>query len=88
MTLDEKIDEILGHLFADSRVELIDSLKSKETKNIEYRNGHELIDLNNAQIVMPAEKLYEYQVYAKKALKELIEEEVAMDSWRVMAAGE
>jgi hypothetical protein len=69
MTLDEKLDEILGHLLGKSSAEFMSHPKGK-------------------QIVMPAEKLYEYQVYAKKAIKELIEEEVAMDSWRVMAGGE
>ena len=33
------------------------------------------------QIVMPAEKLYEYQVYAKQAIKQLIEDEVQDAIW-------
>ena len=57
MTLDEKIDEILGHLLGQSIVEVINNRKRK-------------------QIVMPAEKLYEYQIKAKEAIKQLIEEEV------------
>ena len=69
MTLDEKIDEILGHLLGQSSAEFMNNPKGK-------------------QIVMSAEKLYKYQIKAKKAIKQLIEEEVAMDSWRVMASGE
>ncbi len=55
--LDEKIDEILGHLLGQSIVEVINNRKAK-------------------QILMPAEKLYEYQIKAKEAIKQLIEEEV------------
>ena len=55
--LDEKIDEILGHLLGQSIVEVINNRKGK-------------------QILMPAEKLYEYQIKAKEAIKQLIEEEV------------
>ncbi len=69
MTLDKKIDEILGHLLGQSSAEFMNNPKGK-------------------QIVMSAEKLYKYQIKAKKAIKQLIEEEVAMDSWRVMASGE
>ena len=69
MNLDEKIDEILGHLLGQSSVEFMNNPKGK-------------------QIVMPAEKLYEYQIKAKEAIKQLIEDEVNMDTWRVMASGE
>jgi len=88
MTLDEKIDEILGQLLGQASVEFIDNSKSEETENIEYRNGHELIDLKNTQIVMPAEKIYEYQVYAKQAIKQLIEDEIAKERWETMGNGE
>ena len=57
MNLDEKIDEILGHLLGQSSVEFMNNPKGK-------------------QIVMPAEKLYEYQIKAKEAIKQLIEEQV------------
>ena len=57
MTLDEKIDEILGHLLGQSSVEFMNNPKGK-------------------QIVMPAEKLYEYQIKAKEAIKQLIKEQV------------
>ena len=62
MTLDEKLDEILGHLLGKSSVEFMNNPKGK-------------------QIVMPAEKLLEYQVYAKEAIKQLIEEE-ATESYK------
>ena len=55
--LDEKIDEILGHLLGQSSAEFMNNPKGK-------------------QIVMPAEKLYKYQIKAKKAIKQLIEEEI------------
>lgn len=57
MNLDEKIDEILGHLLGQSIVEVINNRKRK-------------------QIVLPAEKLYEYQIKAKEAIKQLIKEQV------------
>jgi len=76
MNLDDRLDNIFGDLIWDPHVKFIDNSKSKETENIEYRNGHELIDLKNTQIVMPAEKLYEFQVYVKQAIKQLIEKEI------------
>ena len=74
--LDDRLDNIFEHLIWNPHVKFIDNSKSEETENIEYRNGHELIDLKNTQIVMPAEKLYKYQVYAKQLIKKLIEEEI------------
>ena len=57
MTLDEKIDEILG------------------TYALGTRNF-----LQTAQV--------QAHIDAKEAIKQLIEDEVNMDTWRVMASGE
>lgn len=62
MTLDDKIDEILGHLLGKSSAEFMNNPKGK-------------------QIIMPAEKLYEYQIKAKQAIKQLIEDEIEEDNW-------
>ena len=63
MTLDEKLDEILGQLLGQASVEFMSNPKGR-------------------QIVMPAEKLYQYQINAKEAIKQLIEDEVEEDNWQ------